>query len=41
LETDGENHGIGLCHEKAVVEKHEREMVLTCDDKVFKAVVII
>lgn len=39
--THGENHGIGLRNVKAVVEKHEGEMVLTCDDNVFKAVVII
>ena len=39
--THGENHGIGLRNVKAVVEKHEGEMVLSCDDNVFKAVVII
>ena len=39
--THGENHGIGLHNVKAVVEKHEGEMVLTCDDNVFKAVVVI
>ena len=39
--THGENHGIGLHNVKAVVDKYEGEMVLTCDDNVFKAVVII
>ena len=39
--THGENHGIGLRNVKAVVDKYEGEMVLTCDDNVFKAVVII
>lgn len=37
----GECHGIGLLNVKAVVDKHEGEMVLTCDDNVFKAVVIL
>ena len=39
--THGENHGIGLRNVKAVVDKYEGEMVLTCDDNVFKAVVVI
>ena len=39
--THGENHGIRLRNVKAVVDKYEGEMVLTCDDNVFKAVVVI
>ncbi|MBQ8040597.1 MAG: GHKL domain-containing protein, partial [Lachnospiraceae bacterium] len=34
-------HGIGLLNVKAVVDKYAGEMVLTCDDNAFHAVVIL
>lgn len=37
----GEYHGIGLLNVKAVVDKYAGEMVLTCDDNAFHAVVIL
>ena len=36
-----DSHGIGLLNVKSVVDKYEGDMVLSCDDKEFKAVVII
>lgn len=36
----GENHGIGLRNVKAVVDKYEGDMVLSCDDNEFKVIVI-
>lgn len=38
---DGDGHGIGLLNVKAIVDKYEGEMVLSCDDSEFKAVIIL
>ena len=37
----GDNHGIGLLNVKAVVDKYGGDMVLSCDENEFKAVVIL
>ena len=37
----GEHHGIGLLNVKAVVDKYGGDMVLSCDENEFKAVVIL
>lgn len=36
-----QDHGIGLLNVKQVVEKHHGDMVLCCDDKEFKVVIMI
>lgn len=36
-----ENHGIGLLNVKDVVEKYGGDMVLSCDEKEFKVVVMV
>lgn len=36
-----ENHGIGLLNVKAVVDKYGGDMVLSCNENEFKAVVIL
>ena len=37
----GDHHGIGLLNVKAVVDKYGGDMVLSCDENEFKAVVIL
>ena len=37
----GTGHGIGLLNVKSVVEQYDGDLVFTCDEKEFKAVVII
>ena len=37
----GDDHGIGLLNVKAVVDKYGGDMVLSCDENEFKAVVIL
>ena len=37
----GNHHGIGLLNVKAVVDKYGGDMVLSCDENEFKAVVIL
>lgn len=37
----GAEHGIGLLNVKAVVDKYGGDMVLSCDDNEFKAIVIL
>ena len=37
----GDHHGIGLLNVKAVVDKYGGDMVLSCDEDEFKAVVIL
>lgn len=40
-ESTEENHGLGLLNVRQVVEKHQGEMVLTCSDREFQAIVMI
>ena len=37
----GAEHGMGLLNVKAVVDKYGGDMVLSCDDNEFKAIVIL
>lgn len=38
---DSDGHGIGLLNVKAIVDKYEGDMVLSCDDNEFKVVIIL